>query len=569
MRVSTSSMQYASFGLLLAFAGGCTADISSSGGAGGPGGLGSGGSGVGLNGGGKAGSSGGTVGPGIAPAGAMAGARPLRRLTREAYERTVQDLLHLQQRPTSGLADDSRSQATDFVEAGSVAEGDATALQTSAETLAKGALAGGLAALMSCTPDGANEASCVETFIRSFGRRAFRRVLTSQEVLDLQALFTKSRTDGKLSVQDSVQALLEGMLQAPQFLYQRERSTPDTNGAAGLESLTSDELASRLSYLLWRSMPDEALFKAVDAGMLTTASDTAREAARLLADPRSQETLVDFVAQWFRLPLGDTSALRTSASAETKAFIGSVLSGDGRLDSLLASPVNFVNQTLAPIYGADGISGSDVQKVSSDPARRFGLLTQVNFLGTFADGAQSHPVKRGNVVFKRVLCGELPPLPPNVPPPGAQQQNVSNRKRFEAHSQNACARGCHAFLDPLGFAFEHYDGTGKFRDMDGGELVDSSGTFTLPGGDSAWTFKDAKELVDLIKTSKEARTCAAKQWLRYTLTRKELPEDQSSLDAESAAFSSAGYDLRALFLSVASTPSFLYRTSTPPEGSFP
>ncbi len=565
MRVLSSSMRFASFGLLLAFAGGCTADISGSGGPGGPG-IGPGGSGVGPNGGG---SSGGTVGPPIAPAGATAGARPLRRLTREAYERTVQDLLHLKQRPTSGLPDDGRSQATDFAEAGSVAEGDATALQTSAETLAKQALAGGLAALMSCTPDGPNEVSCVETFIRSFGRRAFRRALSSQEVLDLQSLFTKSRTDGKLSVQDSVQALLEGMLQAPQFLYQRERSTPDTLGTGGLESLTSDELASRLSYLLWRSMPDEALFKAVDAGMLTTASDTAREAARLLADPRSQETLVDFVAQWFRLPLGNSGALRTSASAETKAFIASVLSGDGRLDSLLASPVNFVNETLAPIYGVDGISGADVQKVSSDPARRFGLLTQVNFLGTFADGAQAHPVKRGNVIFKRVLCGELPPLPPNVPPPGAQQQNVSNRKRFEAHSQNACARGCHAFLDPLGFAFEHYDGTGKFRDMDGGEPVDSSGTVTLPGADGAWTFKDANELVDLIKTSKEARTCAAKQWLRYTLTRKELTEDQTSLDAESTAFSSAGYDLRALFLSVASTPSFLYRTSTPPEGNFP
>ncbi len=552
----------ASLGLLLGLAGGCTADISSPGGANtvgpgfGPGGVG-----------GNAGSSG--AGPGPAPAGASAGLRPLQRLTRAAYERTVRDLLHLKEQPASGLPDDGRNLGYGFVEAGPVSEVDASALQTSAEALAKQALTAGLSNLMGCTPEGANEAICLDTFIRSFGRRAFRRPLTEQEVLDLKTLATTSRTDGLLSVQDSVRVLLEGILQAPQFLYQRERSTPDTVGAAGLERLTSDELASRLSYLMWRSMPDDALFAAVDAGTLSTPEDMAREAGRLLADPRSQDTLVDFVAQWFHLPLSDVGALRAAASAETEAFVRSVLSGDGRLDSLLLAPVNFVNETLAPIYGVDGITGTSVQKVSGDPAQRFGLLTQVNFLGTFADGAQSHPVKRGNIVFKQVLCGELPPIPDNVPPPGAEQQNVSNRKRFEAHSQNACARGCHAVLDPLGFAFEHYDGTGRYRDMDGGEPVDSSGTLTLPGAATAWTFQDAKQLVDLITTSGEARSCAAKQWLRYALTRRETDDDQASLNAEHAAFSAAGYDLRALFLSVASTPSFLYRTSTPPEGTFP
>ncbi len=559
----TGKVRLASYGVLLALANGCTANITGPDGSGNP--LGPGG-GAGTTNGGAGGSSPGT---GPAPAGATAGVRPLQRLTREAYERTVQDLLRLAERPVSKLPDDGRNLHYGFVEASAVSEFDATALQIAAESFAEQAVAGGLNGLMGCLPEGADEVSCVDTFIRAFGRRAFRRALTEQEVLDLKGLFTASRTVGKLSIQDSVQALVEGILQAPQFLYQRERSTPDALGAAGLERLTSDELASRLSYLIWRSMPDDALFQSVDTGTLTTPEDVAREGARLLADPRARETLIDFVAQWFRLPLGDASALRASASAETKAFVDSVLSGDGRLDSLLAAPVNFVDETLAPIYGVANISGTTLQKVSSDPARRFGLLTQVNFLGTFADGAQSHPVKRGNVVFRQVLCGELPPVPANVPPPGAQQENVSNRQRFEAHSQNACARGCHAILDPLGFAFEHYDGTGKFRDMDGGEPVDSSGTVTLPGTDSVWTFKDAKELVDLIATSQEARTCAARQWLRYTLTRKETAEDQASLDAESAAFSTSGYDLRALFLSVASTPSFLYRSSTPPEGTFP
>mgnify|MGYP000181252731 CR=1 FL=1 len=398
MRVLICNVRLASLGLLLGLASGCTADISGPDRADAVATFGPGGSGAGSSG----------AGPGSAPAGASAGPRPLQRLTREAYERTVQDLLHLAERPASALPDDGRNLGYGFVEAGSVSEVDASALQTSAEALARQAVTAGLSSLMSCTPEGANEVTCIDSFIRSFGRRAFRRALTEQEVLDLQALFTTARTDGKLSVQDSVRVLLEGILQAPQFLYQRERSTPDTVGAGGLERLTSDELASRLSYLMWRSMPDEALFAAVDAGRLSTPEDMAREAGRLLTDSRSQDTLVDFVAQWFHLPLSDVGALRSAASAETEAFVRSILSGDGRLDSLLAAPVNFVNETLAPIYGVAGITGTSMQKVNSNPAQRFGLLTQVNFLGTFADGAQSHPVKRGNVATLRWIRSASP-----------------------------------------------------------------------------------------------------------------------------------------------------------------
>lgn len=504
----------------------------------------------------------------VVPAGVSAGPRALQRLTRDAYENTVSQLLQLDEKPASGLPDDARG-ASGYVEAGAVGEVDAARLQEAAEALAEQALAGGVTQLMSCAPEGANESACVDTFIRSFGRRAFRRALSEAEVSDLNALFLGARSELVLPVPQAVSLLLSAILQAPQFLYLRERATPDDAAQGALIGLTSDELASRLAYLLWRSMPDDALFASVDAGMLSTPADAAREASRLFADPRSQETVVGFVAEWLKLPLRTDTELSTAAGAETDAFIRKVMKSDGLLESLFTSPVNLVNETLAPIYGVQGITGSALQEVAADPERRFGLLTQVNFLGSNADGAEAHPVKRGHVIFNQLLCGELPPVPANVPPAGPQKQGVSNRERFAVHGANACAAGCHRVLDPLGFAFENYDGTGRFRDMDAGKPVDASGSILLPDGVTTWTFQDARELVTHMATSQALRDCVSRQWLRFALARKETSADEPSVLASQAAFASAGHDLRALFVSVAETPSFLYRIATPPQGDFP
>jgi hypothetical protein len=198
-----------------------------------------------------------------------------------------------------------------------------------------------------------------------------------------------------------------------------------------------------------------------------------------------------------------------------------------------------------------------------NPEQRFGLLTQVSFLGTNADGAQSHPVKRGAIIFDQLLCGELPPVPANVPQPEPQQEGVSNRVRFAAHSQNACAVGCHRILDPLGFAFENYDGTGRYRSTDGGMPVDASGSVELPNGQH-FEFSSAKQLVEQIATSSAARSCAAKQALRLGLGRKEAAADESSLAAVTHAFEQAEFNLSELLVAVALSPSFNYRATSAP-----
>jgi hypothetical protein len=366
----------------------------------------------------------------------------------------------------------------------------------------------------------------------------------------------------QFSADESVSLLLAAMLQAPQFLYLWERTSAD-DPAAALVALTADEVASRLSYLLWRSMPDAALFAAVDSGKLSTPEDITREARRLLADPRSNDSLVEFVRGWFRLPSRRDDALSSAASGETELFVKSVLEQGGSLEGLLTSPTNFVNATLAPLYGASNVSGDELRPLVVDATKRFGLLTQVSFLGSNADGAQSHPVKRGAVVYHQLLCGELPPVPANVPQPEPQREGVSNRVRFAAHSENACAVGCHRVLDPLGFAFESYDGTGRFRTTDGGSPVDASGSVELPSGKQL-VFQNARELVEQLATSSEARDCATKQALRLTLARHDIAADATSLAQMATAFSAAGFDVRELFVAAVTTPSFTYRTVSAP-----
>ncbi len=493
------------------------------------------------------------------PTGSSAGPQPLRRMTSIEYENTVRDLLHLNESFTSGLPADARGEGG-YLLAGPVGEVDAEGLGSAADRLAGAAVAKGLPALLGCSPEGPSETSCIHQFVQSFGRRAFRRPLADKELADLEALFQTARSTLQLSTADAVALLLSAMLQAPQFLYLWERTSADDPSQGALVALNSNELGSRLSYLLWRSMPDQALFDAVDGGRLATPQDITREARRLLADPRAEDALVALVRGWFRLPSRMDDELSSSANGETAAFVKSVLRAGGSFSSLLTSPTNFVNQTLAPLYGATGVTGPELREMTINAQQRFGLLTEVSFLGTNADGAQSHPVKRGAIVFKQLLCGELPAIPANVPPPGPQQAGVSNRARFAAHSQNACAVGCHSILDPLGFAFENYDGLGRFRSMDAGQPVDASGDVELPSGEH-FTFQNAGELVNQLAQSSQARDCAARQVLRLALGRKESSDDVASLTQLGSAFAGSNYDLRELFVSVVTSPSFSFRTA--------
>jgi hypothetical protein len=201
--------------------------------------------------------------------------------------------------------------------------------------------------------------------------------------------------------------------------------------------------------------------------------------------------------------------------------------------------------------------------VSLDPAERSGILTTAGFLAVTGAVDGSNPVRRGKAIYTRLLCGVLPPPPPDVPTPEPVSSGGTTRERFAAHTQQACAKGCHSLMDPLGFAFEHYDGIGQFRETENGEPVDASGSVVLDGEER--TFTDARELSLLLSQSDQVRSCFTRQWLRYALGRPESDGDEASLQQIEEAFADAGYDVREMLVSLVTSRTFRFRTPSAGE----
>lgn len=498
---------------------------------------------------------------------ASAGPRPLTRLTRREYNNTVRDLLGDMTRPADEFADD-RDRAFLFRRSGLVATQDAELLRASAEQLAKAALAR-LAELLPCAPaDG--EDACAAQFIASFGLRAFRRPLSEAETTRLTALYRDARDTQKLDFNGAIGLLIEGMLQSPAFLYHWESPYTVAVRDGDAVALGPYDIAARLSYFIWGSMPDRALFDAAAAGKLVSDADIAAQASRMLSDDKAKDSVSAFFREWLEidqlpaLPKDAASypdydeGLKAAIVSETEAFAQSVLlEGGGKLQTLLAADYSFSNQMLGKVYGGSA-TGTALTKTALDTSRRSGLLTHPSFLSVTGSPDGSNPVKRGKAVYLKLLCGTLPPPPPNVPPAKPASAGGTTRQRFAEHGQNECARGCHQLMDPIGFAFEHYDGIGRYRDTDNGQTVDSSGTLPLDGAEVA--FKDAVELSRALASSDTVRSCFAKQWFRFAFGRMETPDDASSLTSIQSAFAAREFDLHDLAPAIAVSRSFRFRS---------
>ena len=500
------------------------------------------------------GTPGGISGPGL-PGGAGAGSgqpadpnaagpQPLRRLDNREYNNTVRDLLGDTTRPADRFPSDRDTEFT-YRHAGLVSSQDYSTIQDAAEALAAAAEKN-VATLAPCA--GTPEETCARNFATSFGLRAYRRPLVEREIASLVQLYSQVRAAPQnLSYAGGIKMMIQGILQSPAFLYHWE-SGP---GAPTLEGkvvrLDHYQNASQLSYFIWGSMPDPALFEAAAAGKLGTQPELEGQARRLLADPRARDTVAEFVEQWLGLDQVTerpkdpkaypefTEPLKAAMAAEARAFVTNVVfDGDSKLQTLLTATFSFVNQPLAPIYGLPAVQGMELKQAMLEPNQRAGLLTQSAFLTVTGDTAGSHPVKRGKKIYERLLCGTLPPPPADVPPPKSAAEGGTTRQRFAEHSANACATGCHALMDPLGFAFENYDGIGRWRTTDNGGPVDATGTFKLDG--QMKSFKDARELVQALAASATVRDCFATQWARFALKRFETEGDRASLQAIGAAF---------------------------------
>jgi hypothetical protein len=506
------------------------------------------------------------------------GPSPMRRLTRAEYNATVRDLLGDDSRPADAFVAEEEALGFDNqASALTVTRLLAEQYMSAAEHLARAA-ASRLDALLPCDPVALGEDACAEAFIASFGRRAYRRPLAPDELARLRALYLWGKQSHSFAT--GLELSIAAMLQSPSFLYRVEMGSPDPI-EGDVVALTSHEIASRLSYLLWGSMPDEALFAAADAGELATSDQVAAEARRMLADPRAREAVARFHLMWLGLSrigsihkdAGVYPTYRDGLPAlfrrETEELLGHVVfDGPGDLATMLTAPYSFMNRELAAFYGTPQLPEGDAfVKVTLDPRERAGLLTQGSILSVYAKPNQSSPVHRGKFVRERLLCQELQPPPndvaivaPDVDP------SATTRERFAEHSENPACAGCHRLTDPIGFGFEHYDGVGVYRALDHGRPVDATGELTETQ-DADGPFDGAVELASALASSEEVRTCLVMQWFRYGYGRIEEADDACSRERLRDAFEASGGNVKELLVALTQTDAFRYRHAVRPDAA--
>lgn len=496
---------------------------------------------------------------------------PYARLTDTQYNLTVADLFSPIKIPTQSLPADLTIGGFDNNAASQNPTAPLVEAYHNAAVFVAGAAMNDPTALLGCSPSTrADEDGCASAFFASFAKKAYRHPPDQDELTALGGFYTSQRAAGA----DFVTAMtlaIEAILQSPRFLYRVEIGAP-LAGTSNVVALTPYEMASRLSYLLWNTMPDDALFAAAADGSLGTPEGIDAQARRMLADPRAHAAIVDFHRQWLRFDkmngltkdatmfpsFGPNTVASMQSSAEK--FVEGVFFGDGMLNTLLTDHNAWVNDDLAPIYGVPS-PGPNLTLVSVDAAQRSGILTNAGLMAGFAHQTSDSPVLRGVFVLDRIMCMPSPPPPPNVPPPPAPDaaNPHTTRDRFaQLHEQGTCA-SCHHTIDGVGFGFEHYDAIGKWRTTDMGFPVDSSGWLS-GSGDLQGNFDGAVELGQKLAASSQVQTCVASQWTRYALGVDSTGIDAATVAPIATAFASSGGNMRELVVAVTNSDAFRTRT---------
>jgi hypothetical protein len=367
---------------------------------------------------------------------------------------------------------------------------------------------------------------------------------------------------------------IESILQSPDFLYRIEVGTPDPDDKAR-RVLGSYEMASRLSYFFWNTMPDEALFAAADKDELASVAGVEKQARRLLADPRARDAVIQFHHEWLRFEEMDlltkdqktfpawSDATAQSMRDSADKYIGQIFFGEGTLTALLTDDHAYVNDDLAPIYGVKSPGGSALSWVKVDAKQRSGILTHAGIMASFAHQTEDSPVLRGVWMLDRWMCQPPPPRPKNVKPtlpdPNPKKPETTRERFADEHEQGACAT-CHHSIDGMGFGFEHYDAIGAWRDKDNGHPVDASGWFPASGvSDLQGTFDGAVDLGQKLAKSEQVQSCVATQWLRYSLGVDHEGVSEADVAPIVESFVKDGLDLRELVVAVATSQAFRTR----------
>jgi hypothetical protein len=505
---------------------------------------------------------------------------PLRRLTRYEYNNTARDLLGDTTSPANafpsellgnGFGNDADSQPVGSELANQymlVSETVAAAATTPARI---GSLAA-CAAQVTAATDATTEAACVRSIVDGFTPKAWRRALLPGEGDSLVALFTAVRATSDFPT--SVATMLEAILQSPEFIYKPEFGSAAIAGKPHLMQPTGDEIATRLSYLFWASLPDDALRAAAAAGQLATAQGVRTQAERLLNDPKAKEVVAHFFDKL--LPISELSALNRDP-AEYPAFspkIGSLMRqetqtflthqifsgevGAGTWPSVFTADYTFVNQELATFYGIAGIAGDTFQKAPLDTSQRRGLLTHAGVLAGPIHTNHENPVVRGSFVVQKLLCNPIPfpsgDVAAKVTPPDPNSAATA-RQRFTQHSLDPVCRACHQNMDPVGYALEQFDVIGQYRTQENGVTIDVSGQTSLLGDTP---FNGAIELGQRIAASEDAQECFAGQWMNFGYGRTVVDDETCSIASVQNKFKETGYNIKELLLALTQSDAFLY-----------
>jgi Protein of unknown function (DUF1592)/Protein of unknown function (DUF1588)/Protein of unknown function (DUF1587)/Protein of unknown function (DUF1595)/Protein of unknown function (DUF1585) len=509
-----------------------------------------------VAGGGGAGGPTGSAGASVDPEANVPGRTPMRRLTITEYAYTVRDLLgeDVTSLVASFPADGRSTYGFDNIAASlEVQTSQLDVLEQAADTLATRAVMPGSAArqrLAICSDW--EDAACRRKVLQTFADKAWRRPTTPAEVDQLTALGATAGPSGD----EQVALALRGILLAPQFLFRVEKLPPA--GTAGRYRVSAHELATRLSYFLWSSMPDDALAQSAAAGTLASAADVSREVARMLGDPKASGLTENFGAQWLALRgLGGdhavdaaftdyTPALAASMAKETLGLFGHVLSNGLPAAELLTARYSFVDEPLAKFYGVPVAGG----RAELGATERRGVLGQAALLTLTSYPNRTSIVRRGVWVLDNLLCTEPPPPPEDLKIEEPDTSKGTLRERMASHRSNNSCAACHNLMDPIGLGLENFDAIGRYRETENGATIDASGTYS-----DGRTFRKPSELATLIAEDPRFVTCVTDKLLAFGLGRVLSSGDHAAAAAVSQALGATA-SLRDLIVSTAQSQVF-------------
>jgi len=506
------------------------------------------------------GTGGGSVGPGNL---STASASVARRLSRTELTNLVRDVFGDDSgSPAKFLAEDQYGPFDNDYTLQHASGALIESLEAMADDVADRAVsAANRAKVVPCTPTGPGDAACLRRTIETVGQKLYRRPLSEEQItayLTLQSYATEVNADVPHDFYTAVNLVLRSMLQDPEVLYRIETGTP--SGEPGIFKLDNYELASRLSFLLWGSGPDDALLDQAKAGALLDASSRATEASRMLGDPHARAQLERFHAMWLGYrAIPATADLAAAFSMETNKLIDKVVfdQPSSYLD-LFTSTQTYVNATLAAQYGLTPPASGEGW-VSYVDDKRAGILSHGSVLAAFSKFSDTSPTQRGIFVQTRLLCNKVgnPPANVNVDQPPAAPDKVCKLDRYDAHRTLASCAGCHSQLDPIGYGLENYDIGGKYRTHDDAHaecILPDKGE--LPGFGE---FSGPGQLGRLLVDGGKIEQCFVQQLLTYAVGRELRAEESATKDALLASFKGDAYDLQTLLKTYVSDERFALR----------